>query len=55
MYNHMTKQQIPHNEALCMVLRKLYWIYCKVYSTLLEKQSKFPRYNMKCRGKRDTT
>ena len=24
-------------------------------SALLEKQSKFPRYNMKCRGKRDTT
>ena len=23
--------------------------------TLLEKQSKFPPYNMKCRGKRDTT
>ena len=23
--------------------------------TLLEKQSKFPRYNMKSRGKRDTT
>ena len=24
-------------------------------TTLLEKQSKFPRYNMKCRGKPDTT
>ena len=23
--------------------------------TLLKKQSKFPRYNMKCRGKPDTT
>ena len=26
-----------------------------VASALLEKQSKFPRYNMKSRGKRDTT
>ena len=25
------------------------------YCTLLEKQSKFPCYNMKCRGKHDTT
>ena len=25
------------------------------YTTLSEKQSKFPRYNMKSRGKRDTT
>ena len=27
----------------------------KGWSTLLEKKSKFPRYNMKCRGKPDTT
>ena len=27
----------------------------KIFDTLLEKQSKFPRYNMKSRGKRDTT
>ena len=26
-----------------------------ISSTLLEKQLKFPRYNMKCRGKPDTT
>ena len=26
-----------------------------IYCTLLEKQSKFPRYNMKCRGKHDST
>ena len=25
------------------------------HPTLLEKQSKFPRYNMKCRGRHDTT
>ena len=25
------------------------------YTALLEKQSKFPPYNMKCRGKPDTT
>ena len=33
------------------------WIYSIVYNTctLLAEQSKFPRYNMKCRGKRDTT
>ena len=33
--------------------QKLY-IVCIVH-TLLEKQSKFPRYNMKCRRKPDTT
>ena len=27
----------------------------RFYSTLLKKQCKFPRYSMKCRGKRDTT
>ena len=27
----------------------------KIFDTLLEKQSKFPRYNMKRRGKRDAT
>ena len=31
-------------------------IYIYIFdSLLLEKQSKFPRYNMKCRGKHDTT
>ena len=27
----------------------------QILATLLEKQSKFPRYKMKCTGKRDTT
>ena len=29
--------------------------YSPVKGTLLEKQNKFPRYDMKCRGRHDTT
>ena len=41
------------------ILRKRLSKLCGPYmvhgGTLLEKQSKFPRYNMKCRGNYDTT
>ena len=29
--------------------------FCDIKTTLLKNQSKFPRYNMKCRGIPDTT
>ena len=44
--------------ATCFPGKKRIFLYLmKVfgYFTLLEKQSKLPRYNMKCRGKSDTT
>ena len=33
------------------------WLFDQItdQTTLSENQSKFPRYNMKCRGKHDTT
>ena len=37
------------NETLLYIVTD--WYMSGVHGTLLEKQSKFPRYNMKCRGK----
>ena len=39
----------------CTTVLKEYTLYIHSVVTLLEKQSKFPRYNMKCRRKPDTT
>ena len=55
-----TGRNISKNTSISFVLpgkKRIFLYLMKVfgYFTLLEKQSKLPRYNMKCRGKHRTT
>ena len=49
-HNHTTPQPRPTSWTCTRTVSKTF-----ISATMLEKQSKFPRQNMKCRGKRDTT
>ena len=48
-------QDMLRKTSLGQHLRSFYSSVYYFETTLLEKQSKFPRYHMKCRGKPDTT